>query len=229
MANGTLPATERVTIQKSNMARVVYVPERKVEAGWRFKPGSGKEELFLYRDLTPSLTQYGLAKIEYVADVPTLFKLFETMYDLRDERGTEYARQFIQNAFRTQFPSTLTRIAWMPKGSREDIVMHGYGTKNQTQREINLIGFDGEVEKVLRAAKACRALTGTTASNAKKYLDWINQTSYAGVWRFFNSRPEKRTERVVRFVADSDGAYLDCGGRRPAFCCPALRVSRKKI
>jgi hypothetical protein len=208
------------------MERVIYVPERKVEAGWRFKSRKGNEEFFLYRDLTPSLRQDDLVKLEDVADVSTLFKLFEVMYDLNAEKGTEDVRQFIQDVFRTKYPSTSTRIAWMPKGSK-DIIMQRYGTEGQTEKTINLIGSDGEVQKVLRT-DACRALTGTTPSNVKKYLDWTNGTDYTGVWRF-NSRPEQRTERVVRFYADSDGALLDCFNRFPADCYPALRVSRKKF
>jgi hypothetical protein len=114
----------------------------------------------------------------------------------------------------------------MPEGSR-DIVMQRYGTKNQTQESLNLIGNDGEVQEVLRA-DACRALTGTTPANVKKYIDWVNGTSYAGIWRF-NSRPEQRTERVVGFGASSDWAGLDCGDWFPFGQYPALQVSRKKF
>jgi hypothetical protein len=208
------------------MTRVTYIPERKVEAGWRFMSKNGSEALFLYRDLTPPLTQDDLAKIEDVADAPTLCKLFGLMYGLRDEKETENARQFIQNALRKGYPSTLTRIAWMPKGSR-DIVMQRYGTRNQTQETINLVGSDGEVQEVLEA-NACKALTGTTPANVKKYIDWINETNYTGIRRF-NSKPEQREESVVWLDAYSNRADLNCVVRYPTGRYPALRVSRKKF
>jgi len=202
--------------------RAIYTP--KTEAFWRFPSKQG--DYILFEELAPAATQSDLAKISGVQSVPAYFEVFRAMYDLRNSgEDIEKARLFVREVMRTRFPNTLTRVAYMPEGNK-DIVMHGYGTSNRKERQVEFVGRDGEIQNV-SSTRACLALTGKKPDEVKEIMDWLNGTSYTGLWRV-NAKPIQREERVVRFVANSDGSFLYCDVD-PAVQYPAFRVSRKKF
>ena len=186
---------------------------------------SEKGDLWLANTLLPAMTQDDLATHKtdeefHALSMPEHFELFNALYELRNTGGAvEEARQFIQASLRTSFPNTLTRLEYMPEG-KKDKVIHGYGTNSPIEQEVNLVGSNGLVTKVL-TLEASQALTGKTPEQVEELMGYINNTQ--AYVRRVNNSPKEIDERVARFLADSNWAGLD-GGRDPRGQYPAFGV-----
>lgn len=158
----------------------------------------------------------------YVADMPLYHSLFTALYNQRNNPQTEEIRAFIQKSMREKWLTTLTRIAYQPKG--KDKIIHNFGTNEQYDLEENIVGHDRIIQ--LEDSNALNALLGTDNINEiNEVYNWINNTP-AYIWRL-NQKPEQIDERVARFFASSDGAIFDCD-RNPLFSYEGLGVRRAK-
>jgi len=159
-----------------------------------------QDEWSRYREAVP---QNGF----YPGDMPFYHALFTVLFKQKDKPESEEARAFIQEQMRNNWLTTLTRIAYQPRG--KDKIIHNFGTKDQYEVEENIIGKNQVIEQA--DSKALEALLGTSDVNKiKQVYNWINQTPVY-IWRL-NKKPENIDERVARFVAVSGWVGLDCGG-----------------
>ena len=154
----------------------------------------------------------------YIADMLLYHTLFTALFKQKDKPESEEAREFIQKQMGGHWLMTLTRIAYQPTG--DDLVIHNYNTKDRYEINASVVGPDRFIEA--RDSKALEALLGTgNISEINSVYNWISQTP-AYIWRL-NSKPIQVCERVARFLADSDGALLDCDGN-PDFSDSSLGV-----
>ena len=145
----------------------------------------------------------------YTADMPLYHALFTALYKQKDNPQKrdeiEEARKFIQKQMRERWLTTLTRIAYQPKG--EDRIIHNYGTNEQYELEENIVGEDRFIEPGdENTLKALLLMDDIDEINSVYH--WLNQTNVY-LWRL-NSKPENIDERVAGFSADSDWASLFC-------------------
>lgn len=219
MTNGTLQATERVVLQKVEPS----------EGFWQFIIPSENADLKLSTQLNTPNTQEGHAQYVsekglYAGTCKDVFRIGSALYALRGKGGqAEQARRFMQNAFRTQFPSTQTRIAYTPLGEK-DIIIDNIGKASRQETLVDFTGIDVPLRQM--PLELCLALTGKTPEEASEIMSYLNDRTPSYLLRV-NQKPKQRTERVVRFGAGSDWAGLGCW--YPAVCYPALRVRRKKF
>jgi len=215
MANG-IQATERVLMQKVDPS----------EGYWQFVIPSEKQDLRLSTQLNVPATQEDHAK--YVsplglsaANLRDTMRVFSALYELRGKGGeVETARQFIQNAMRTRYPSTSTRIVYMPSGQK-DIIIHDFGRASMQETPKDFTDADMPLSQM--PLEVCLALTGKTPQETSEIISYLNGNTPSYVWRI-NRKPTQRDERVVWFFAYSDWSYLYCI-RGPADQFPAFRVS----
>ena len=219
MTPANLPATERVTLLKVEPS----------EGYWQFLIPSEKRDIRLSTTLSPADTQEAHAKYVSpsgfrIASYKGHFQVFSALYELRNKGAeVELARQFVRDTMRTQFPSTSTRLQYNPEGQK-DAIIHNYGTDSPEEILVDFVGSDMPIDKM--PLEVCLALTGKTPQEAGEIMSYINDRTPVYLWRV-NSKPAQRDERVARFVAFSDRAYLDCNwGTDDRY--PAFRVSRKK-
>ena len=196
MVKTGLPATERV---------VGFVEP---SIGYFIIP-SEQGDIELASTLLPAMTQDKLATYSqegfHALSIPEHFELFDDLYTLRDKGGeVENARQFVRRSIR-HFLTTLTRLLYQPEGN--DRVIHGYGTKSPVEKQVDLVGQDGNILEVL-TPEVSLALTGKTPEQVAELMKYINGTK-AYVWRL-NNKPKSIEERVARFDAGSGKAYLSC-------------------
>jgi hypothetical protein len=195
------------------------------ECYWQFIIPSEKRDLKLSTQLNAPATQEEHAKSIsplglYAGSARDNFEIFSALYELRNKGGeVENARQFIQNALRNSYPITLTRIRYNPAGQK-DIIIHNFGKASKQEIEMDVVGLDMPLGQM--PLELCLALTGKKPQEAEEIIKYLNQTS-AYLWRI-NSKPSQVRERVVRLVAYSDWAYLNCYCRFLANRYPALRV-----
>ena len=108
----------------------------------------------------------------------------------------------------------------MPEGQL-DRVIHNYGTSDEYSLEGNIVGINGPIQ-VVQDTHALELILGTSnLDNINKVSQLVNKTPMH-LWRL-NSKPSEKTERIVRFIAYSDGLNLDCLGN-PLNGNPAFRV-----
>ena len=142
----------------------------------------------------------------YTGDMPLYHAIFTALFNQKDKPESEQARQFIQKSMKENWLMTLTRIAYQPRG--KDKIIHNYNTKDARTLEENIMGKERYIEDADKLT--LKALLGTeNIQEIKDIYNWINKTN-TYIWRV-NSKPNKIKECVVRFYADSDGAYLNCG------------------
>ncbi len=215
-----LPATERVILTKVEPS----------EGYWRFVIPSEKRDIRLSTHLNQADTQEGHARA--VSDLglragsyKDYFQgAFSALYELRNKGGeVEQARQFLQDAMRTKYPSTLTRIRYNPRGEK-DAIIHNFGTDSPEEISIDFSGVDMPISEM--PLEVCLALTGKTPQETGEIMSYLNGGTSSYLWRV-NSKPVQRDERVARFFAGSSRAGLSCDGSL-AYRYPALRVGRKK-
>lgn len=159
----------------------------------------------------------------YVADMPLYFALFESLFKQKSKPESEKAREFIQKQIKKYWLTTLTRILYQPQG--EDKIIHNYGTPASYPLEENIVGPDRTIESTDK--DALEAILGTDNINKiRNVFKWINKTD-TYLWRL-NSKPKRIDERVTRFGAVDDAAYLYCGAN-PGGSSPTLgvRLTRK--
>jgi len=168
--------------------------------------------------LIPLMTQEQASRYSQdgfsAVSMPTYFKVFSALYELRNTDDAETARQFIENAFRKESPLTLTRILYTPKG--KDKIIHDYNTDLQRVKRANLTGKNGLIKDFL-PLEASLALTGKEPKEVEELMQYLNGTSVY-VWRLI-SKQNITDERDARFFADSDLAGLDCSK------CPSYKGS----
>lgn len=207
---------------KAKEAKIVhYTPKAE---SWRLSEVSnrGKTETYeIIGEMTPAKTQDKLIE-KYGLEIPStelLFGIMSRTYELRnkDKEVSETLRLFLRKGVRA-YPNTSTRIVYDSNGN--DKIIHNYGTSNNTI-DTQVVGSDGWINKI-PDKKVLESLLGTQdIAGINNISQWINGTdSY--LWRL-NSKPDKKLERVARFVAGGDGLGLDCG-RDPLGEYPAFRV-----
>jgi hypothetical protein len=188
---------------------------------WQIEGVNYNGEIYIV-DLAKSLLDNGKSKTQdkwaeyreqaikanefYTGDMPLYHAVFSALFNQKDKPESEEAREFIQKQMREKYPITLTRIAYQPKG--KDKVIHNYGTSQKYEINENIVGKDREI--IAGDSNALTALLRDgDIDKIKSVYNWINQTP-TWIWRV-NSKPESIDERIARFVAGSDGAYLLCG------------------
>ena len=176
MVKTGLPATERV---------VGFVEP---SIGYFIIP-SEQGDRVLASKLLPAMTQERLATYSkegfHAASMPEYLELFDALYKLRGKGGeVEKARQFIMDSMRGSL-NTLTRLLYQPEGN--DRVIHGYGTKSPVEKQVDLVGQDGNILEVL-TPEVSLALTGKTPEQVVELMKYINGTK-AYVWRL-NNKPK---------------------------------------
>ncbi len=170
-----------------------------------------KGDLHLAQELNPNMTQIELAEFTspegFVAmSMKGYIDVLSALYDLRNTGSdARNAMLFVRGAMRNNFPNTLTRIEYSPRG--KDTIIHGYKTPEQEKIRVNFAGDNGDITKVLSAEQSL-ALTGRKPEEVAKIIKYINE-SPAFAWRL-NSKPDSVDERVARFNADSNSANFDC-------------------
>ena len=217
MVKSNQPATERV---------VSYVTP---STGYWVIP-SEQGDFHLAQALIPAMTQADAIKHSSpegfrALDVPAYMQLFKAMYDLKDKGGdVEKAREFVQATMRNRFPNTLTSVKYASRG--KDTVVHNYEEGSSKKIRANIVGEDGLITDCL-SLEASLALTGKKPAEVAEIMSYLNKTP-AYIWRV-NSKPTSVDERVVWFIANSDGASLNCD-RNPSFRNGSLGVrgARKK-
>ena len=214
------------------MAKTIIPTERvrKVSGGWIIPSETGDCEL--REKLIPSMTQNELTGYNsrgvHSLSMPGYFQsVLGAGYDLREKGGqVEGMRQFLQDTIRNYFPQTLTRGIYMPRGQKDGVV-NGYGTQFEKKIEVDLVGEDGPLEKVL-SLEASLALTGKNPMEVKEILDWINETRLSNILRL-NSKSDSVDVRVARFSACSGRASLYCdGGPSVSYSSLGVRFGAKK-
>jgi hypothetical protein len=181
-------------------------------------------DILLANTLLPPMTQdksatYASKGGFHSMSMPEHFELAGALYELRNKGGeAEQARQFIQASMRASSLNTQTRLIYTPRG--DDRIIHGYGTGSPIEKNVELVGGDGNVLEVLTPS-ASLALTGKTPEQVTELLQYINETP-AYVWRL-NKKPASIEERVARLYADSGRANL-VGYRDPQGGYPSLGV-----
>ncbi|MEK6927027.1 MAG: hypothetical protein AABX11_01205 [Nanoarchaeota archaeon] len=182
---------------------------------WTFDFGNRTGSLL--QDLLRSMTQDESAKrTEYngfqTASLQDLFLFWSKMHKLSksEEEGVresvESARQFIKGAMRNNHLTTQTRVYYNPL-TQKDAIIHDYTTQRATKKEIDFVGPDGEIQKVL-SSKQCLALTGKSPKDVKAIINYLTEIS-GYTWRV-NQKPENIDERVVGLNECSDSLYLYC-------------------
>jgi len=189
-----------------------------------------KGDLHLAQELLPPMNQSELAGFISpegfrAMSMEGYMDVLSALYDLRNTgNDAKNAMLFVRDAMRSNFPNTLTRIRYAPKG--KDTVIHGYKTPEQKKRRVTFVGEDGDITKVLSAEQSL-ALTGRKPEEAAEIIRYINETP-AFIWRL-NSKPQSIDERVAGFIAGSGGASLDCDRDvSDRVASLGVRVARKK-
>ena len=162
----------------------------------------------------------------YVGDSPLHHALFRTLYNNREgpkKQEIEEIRAFLQDKMRKHLPATLTRVRYKPQG--EDEILHSYKQDDQYSVSANMVGKDGKVTGIEKAALKA-VLDDDNRDEIDAVYRWINNTDVF-LWRL-NQKPESLDERVVVFDAVSVGVDLYCG-RVPLVSSSAFGVRVAKI
>ena len=163
-----------------------------------------------------SISQNGFRTPDY----PLLYGIVKAIYMGRNDstKAQEIgeAQKFLKDTSRAKWLMTLTRISYKSRGN--DVVIHNFGTRDTYEELSDFIGPDGFITAA--SASPCKALLGTDdIQEIKDVFQWLNGTN-TYLWRV-NSKAD--TERIARFVADSGGAVLGCGGV-PSYANSSLGV-----
>ena len=162
----------------------------------------------------------------YTGDMPLYHAVFSALFKQKDtnfRQTAEEARAFIQKQMREEYPMTLTRIAYQPKG--KDKIIHNFGTNEKYELEENIVGPNREI--IASDKKVLTAVLGSDDINEiKAVYTWINKTP-TWIWRV-NSKPANIDERVARFDAGSGRAGLYCGSYPgDTFASLGVRIRRE--
>lgn len=167
----------------------------------------------------------------HAPDYPLLYGLLKGMHNIRSDpvhaTTIEEARTFLQSSARAKWLMTLTRIQYNPSG--RDKIIHNFGTNDRYDEEVDFVGPDHSV-KSSTTPQIYPALLGTpdTLAEINSVFNWLNQTD-AYLYRV-NAKPREQIERVARFYAGSDWAYLDCGrGPQYSYAGLGVRVVRENL
>ena len=154
------------------------------------------------------------------ASVDLAFSIFRRGFELREESPDE--AEDLRESFKTglkRYPNTLSMVTYNSSG--DDEITHNLGTLNEYKLKGKIVGQDGLIEN-LPDTNFLEIILGTkNTSEINDVFKWINSTdSY--VYRI-NAKHSKKTERVVRFNANSDWVFLNCN-RNPLNEYPAFRI-----
>ena len=183
----------------------------------------------IFREMTPEMNISQLSELytteklkgnPHPASVDLAFSIFRRGFELREESPDE--AEDLRESFKTglkRYPNTLSMVTYNSSG--DDEITHNLGTLNEYKLKGKIVGQDGLIEN-LPDTNFLEIILGTkNTSEINDVFKWINSTdSY--VYRI-NAKHSKKTERVVRFNANSDWVFLDCGWG-PLGECPAFRV-----
>jgi hypothetical protein len=140
----------------------------------------------------------------YVGNMALQYSIFRAL-SLQTNPESLEARDFIKKSMREKWLATTTRLKYDPSGNDE--VIHDYGMPIQLKIGVELVGPDRFVDtndsNVLNAL-----LLDKDIARVNSVFNFLNGTN-AYIWRL-NSKPKKTDERVARFFAYSDWAYLGC-------------------
>lgn len=143
----------------------------------------------------------------YLPDFPLFHATINALYKQRENPNIEEIRAWLQQQSRAKYFMTTTRILY--KASGNDEVIHDHTLPAAQRIEVSFVGSDGWI-KDSASPQAVQTLLGTTQNmqEINKVYRWLNQTD-AYLWRL-NNRSQHDTERVARFVADSDRVDFNC-------------------
>lgn len=152
----------------------------------------------------------------YTPDYPLLHSTLATLGQNKDNSQhkdqIEQLRQFIKDWTSKYWFMTLTRIQYNSDNKR-DKVIHNYKQPDQHEIELDsFIGPDGHIlsKHTINIQEPLSALLDAkqTTQEINQIYKWLTGVD-TYIWRI-KSTPKKTTERVARFDASFNGAYLDC-------------------
>ena len=178
--------------------------------------------------MTPAMNIMQLAKLRgqqkpkgnpHPANMYEVLQFATRAYNLREEfpEQAESLRTTLQNGMR-RYANTTTVVAYNPEGQQDEVI-HDYQTSDSKIIQGDFVGCDGDIEKVQPLSLLEATLGTRDIDEINNIAQWLNNTP-AYLWRV-NSKPQKRDERVARFVAGSYGLDFGCDwnpqGQYPAF------------
>lgn len=196
-------------------------------------------DVFLAREILPSMTQADLAKrtveareitkfeptdISHYgsASAPVIHATAEAIYNNRSHPVARKVAAFLKTTMRNNWLNTLTLTRYNPE--RVDKAIHDIGMPTEYSMEADIVGEDQFIEQ--GDSKALKAVLGTDdVGKINEVYQGINDTNMY-IWRW-NNKPSNVEDRVVRLVADSDRADLDCY-RHPEYSYSSLGLVVRK-
>ena len=139
------------------------------------------------------------------------------LFDDAVKSGNPNLLNFLQKGLQ-RLPNTLTRVVYNLAG-KEDETIHNYGTSYSYSIIGDIVGRDGWIKNINNVNALELLLKTKDIERLNEISKSINKTPMY-LWRL-NSKPLKRQEHVVRFVASSGRVNLNANGsffsENPAF------------
>ncbi len=187
-----------------------------------FEIDNGKSVYRLMEKMTNPMNQDKLAEFSEIEKekgnpVPMNSIQHIELFDDAVKSGNPNLLNFLQKGLQ-RLPNTLTRVVYNLAG-KEDETIHNYGTSYSYSIIGDIVGRDGWIKNINNVNALELLLKTKDIERLNEISKSINKTPMY-LWRL-NSKPLKRQEHVVRFVASSGRVNLNANGsffsENPAF------------
>lgn len=135
-------------------------------------------------------------------------QVMEILEDTANSKDSEL-KNYIHKSLRGNWINTLSRVIYKPV-EEKDVTIHNCGTSDEYSITGDIVGKDGWIKDINNSNALESILKTKDIKKLNEISNTINSTPMY-FWRI-NSKPSKKTERVVRFVAYDVGLGLYADG-----------------